>query len=627
MSKKTRKRLAVDVAELLTNRQPLAVRTRLQEGDALRDLGLTTYRGMEIAGTSILLRHLFSAARMITSGEPAERLRGVRGGEARLIRSEGGFILAVQQGERVVNARVRFLAMVSVDRSERLEAFDATVKRLGPTSDFSAMRAIVEERPLSDEEMEIILDETSHGVEGIQSQLRDKLRSGRATLKDLAPGSLEYYEKFCGPAPENVSPDEYLAAILPAYRKELIRRDLRKGLEISLLGSLRSDLCPGPWVGEIDDHLLWVSLVDCLPDLDPISLLASLDLALYRLNDERFRAFADDAVRALVKDEFLRPYGGDAYKMIPLLARFVLNQINLMDGGALRPPFWKRMCAWMQATLVTRLIPAVDVDSFSAALLESMEVAGEQANALDLHREPMLEAGSTAELALRREVVGRLVVFPDRHPSGAEAIPGVQEIEGACVRLQKKALPWSWLLPGPLEGHRRPQEILPQELMPKLRELPGDLLIGNLANLSQLLSLGEEMKELLRSTVPRELTDPDLQRRLAKLLYIAMIAAAEREASLAQMVAEGILRLAPELEEGQMIAAAVEAVLRAAAAFEDEATWAEWLERQFLALAGRIPPGGPAKTLWSHIRELEKVTRLELGIFRRAEGAALAAAV
>jgi hypothetical protein len=608
----------------------LAIRNRLQDGDALKDLGLTTYRGMEIAGTSILLRHLFSAARKITSGEPADRLRGVRGGEARLTRSDGGFILAVQQGERVVNARVRFLAMVSVDRSERLEAFDATVKRLGPTSDFSAMRAVVEERPFSDEEMETILDETSHGVEGVQSQLRDKLRSGRATLKDLVPGSLEYYEKFCGPAPGNVSPEEYVDSILPAYRKELLRRDLRKGLEICLLGSLRSDLCPGPWVGEIDDHLLWVSLVDCLPDLDPISLLASLDLALYRLNDERFRAFADDAVRALVKDEFLRPYGGDAYRMIPLLARFVLNQINVLDGGALRPPFWKRMCAWMQATLVARLIPAVDVDSFSAALLESMEVAGEHANTLDLRREPMLEAGSTAASALRREIVGRLVLLPGHHPAGAEAIPGAHEIEQACARLQEKALPWSWLLPGPLEGHRRPGEdgkFLPEELMPKLRELPGDRLIGNLANLSQLLSLGEEMKELLRSTAPRELMDQDLQQRLVKLLYIAMIAAAERDASLAQMVAEGILRLAPELEEEQMIAAAVEAVLRAAAAFEDEATWSEWLERQFLALAGRIPPGVPARMLWYHIRQLEKVTRLELGIFRRAEGAASAAAV
>ena len=623
-----KEQLASNVAELLLNRQPPSIRRRLQKGNALEGLGIMTYQGMTIAGTSILLRHLLAAARRILSGESEQQLWGVTGGEAHVTRSEGAFVISVQQGEQLFYTPMSFLDLISPDQSERLGAFEEAIRQLGSTSNISTIRTIVTERPLTDEEMEAIADELSHGVAGIQSRLRDKIRSERKSL-DLVPDSLEYFENFCGPDPGHFSPDEYLTSILPAYRKELLRRDLQSGLEICLLGALRDDLYPGPWLDGIDNDLLWKSLIDCQPRRDPISLLAALDLALLRQEDERFRMFAKDVFRDLVAEHFILSNEIDSYRLIPILAKFVLNQINLMDGGTLRPPFWKRMCAWMQATFIARTFVPADFDTFSVSVAEHLEVAGAHANTLDLRREPMMEAGSMESLALRRKIVGGLTLLPMRHPDVSESILEAQEIEQASIQLQQQAPPLSWQLPGPLEGYRRPQEAgktLPAELEAKLSELSDELLFANLANISQHVGLSEKAKELLRAATSREKRETALEQRLENLLRLATITAAERDTSMAQTAAESVWRLAPKLEDERMVWAAVEILLRSSAAFEDEATWAEWIERQFLALSSRIQAGRPSLILWHHLKALKKVTRLELGMFRRAEGTASAAA-
>ena len=55
------------------------------------------------------------------------------------------------------------------------------------------------------------------------------------------------------------------------------------------------------------------------------------------------------------------------YRLLHLLAEFVLNRINLVEGGAKYPGYWKRMSAWMQAGLVARTLisssSSIDIDN------------------------------------------------------------------------------------------------------------------------------------------------------------------------------------------------------------------------------------------------------------------------
>lgn len=634
LTAETTKNLRTDVAELLLKRQPEAIRSRLQESNFLEGLGIRTYSGISIGDSSALLRHLLKAAKEISPDQPERKLSLVGGEEALLTETDGGLALSVQKGDQRFQSSLDFLGLASEDRSERRRVAERVGEQLGPTSDVAKLRAIAEERPLSEKEMESLVVELSQGVAGFQSRLHTRMQREQLTLGDLVPDSLAYYEGFCGPDPGDLPPEEYLSGRLPAYRKELLQRDLRGGLHICLLGAFRDDLCPGSWLESVDDESLWTALVECQPALDPISLFAALDLALYRFSDDRFRSFAEDAVRQLAGDHFLRPDDVDAYDLIPLLARFFLNRIQLMEGGALRSPFWKRMCAWMQASFVARLLAEADIelDAFSRAVRVNYMPAGELASTLDLRKEPMLEAGSMSPMALRREVVGRLIHLGSRSEARNTPMPRFEEVEQAWERLAKVPPPLSWGLPGPLEGHRQPHlegKLLSEDLKAQLRELSGGDFIANLGNLSQHFGLDEETKQLLRDAILRETSTNeagDLKRQLVLLLHLGAIAAAERDSTLAMVGAEGVLRLAPGLQDENMVWAAVETLLRSAAAFEDETSCAGWLERQFFEFASRLPAGKPSATLWRYIQELKKVTRLELGIFRRAEGAASAAA-
>ena len=67
-------------------------------------------------------------------------------------------------------------------------------------------------------------------------------------------------------------------------------------MEICLVGALRDGLCPASWIGSIDNDQLWAYLDAFQPELDPLSLLAALDLSLYRQEDERFKALSERAV-------------------------------------------------------------------------------------------------------------------------------------------------------------------------------------------------------------------------------------------------------------------------------------------------------------------------------------------
>ena len=149
--------------------------------------------------------------------------------------------------------------------------------------------------------------------------------------------------------------EEYFRTVLPQYRTNLIRRDLVRGFDICLQGALRDDLMPGAWTEHLTDDELWEALTACNPWRDPFVLLGALDMALGRQHNERYQHFAEEAVQRLVQEAFPRTDSIDIYELMPLFATLVLNRINTLEDGALRPPCWKRMCAWMQAGFLVRV--------------------------------------------------------------------------------------------------------------------------------------------------------------------------------------------------------------------------------------------------------------------------------
>lgn len=546
------------MTQYLLSLHPQSIRKLLLTDKGLREqIGIQYDPRIGIGdGCFVSTAELFAAVRRALARGEAEPLLSLESRQAIVLKSEDSIFVQMAQREGgLVYVQFDELGMLSSNRAERIQALDRCLQRIGPTgSDFSALKDAAAERELSDEEVGGLLETLWDGVSGLQERLEIRLETGEAEVWDLVPDAFDYFELFCGPDPGDLAPEEYLSSVLPEYRKGLLRQSLGRGLEISLLGALRDDLCPGSWLEDVGDDELWKDLEACEPQLEPFSLLGALDIALYRQHDDRFSAFAEEAIIRLTAEQFLDADGFDLYQLLPFLAKFMLNRINLLNDGTLRPPFWKRMCAWMQANKVIRLlIPLeIDFDRLRPQLESSLLLAGRYANALDLRREPMHQAGEQTPLSLQREVVHRLLHLEERHSSAGRVIPSADKIREAADRIvEKSGVPLLWGFPGPLEGHRRPKEagsLLEEEHKEKLLNLPTDHLLANMVNLSQLFHLDEETRSFFREMVlksPPESDGLSPEEHLVRLAHAGLVAAAERDGELAQAIAGAILALAP----------------------------------------------------------------------------------
>lgn len=627
------------IAEYLCNLQPFSVRIRLVRDETFKArFDLTMRTVVTLGGAMRVDQHeLVDAARRALVDQQPQSLTDVDGHEM-LVKVEQGLIFLESPTKRT-KRRLESLMILSPNKDDRTRALSAVLEHLGPTApDFSALLNEAKERELTDAEVDTLLAENAMGVTALQARATAALNRNQATLENLVPDSLAYFERFCGPDPKGVEPEEYLRTVLPAYRKGLIRRDLVRGLDICLQGALRDDLMPGAWIEDLHDDQIWNALETCHPWRDPFALLGAFDIALSRQHDERYRTFADRAIAKLAGEEFLRHDGIDTYELLPLVAKVVINRINMLEGGALRPPFWKRMCAWMQAGFLLRLTHrfALDLEGLREWGWRNQSAAGMYAEMLDLRLEPMYRASDMSRAAFREEIVGRLTNVRKRHEDAGRTIPGSKKIDEAVSQLADQGSPLGWALPGPLEGHRLPAEIgvhkLPEEVVKKAEEeLVNDSalpLLSNLAYLSQLCDLGSVVLARMREAIGRIALDSEaagLDERFGRLSDASVVACVQRDTDLAHVIASKVLATAHQASSNRDVVRILQALLIAGAAFREEDEWAHWLEKQLAEAAARLGTGEPSKTFLENIRELKKVLKLTLGIHGRAEALASAA--
>lgn len=635
-------RKAKNLARYLWSQQPPAIRQWLA-GNAsfVGRFGLFFKPAITIGNIGpIDQSKLIFAARRALAERREQKILDIQGREILIAADHGGVILKLMQaGNVAIQASHSMFSILSPNREERLRALDGQFARFGPAApDFSEMRRAAEDRELDDRECAMLFAEALGGVVALQVRAENAIRSDDVKLEDVVPESFAYFESLCGPDPGDTEPEEYIGRVLPEYRRDLLRRDFVRGLDICLLGSLRDDLTPAQWTLHVSDDQLWDALTACEPRRDPFSLLGALDIALSRQHDERYRAFADDAVAKLVQDTFQRPDGIDTYELLPLFAQLVLDQLNMRENGTLRVPYWKRMCAWMQAAVLLRLTLSIQLNSEGLRnWVQGLRTpAVVHAALLDLRREPMYRAGELSAGALRCEVVGRLMLLRSRHQAAGRIMPRSEEIDAAVHRLADGGQPLGWLLPGPLEGHRRPagrQELMFPEAEVKkavdqLTTDPTGPVWSMLAYFSQCFDLGEELLGHARKiSAHMNLGGQGVNREqyLSRLTDGCLVAAAQRDVELSRSIVAAVVANAQEIRSAHEAWQVLQILLVASTAFEAQDIWAAWLEEQLAEVAVRLPIGEALKTFLQYLREVEKVLPVTLGIHSRAESILLAA--
>ena len=608
---------------------PLALRNEVARIDPAfaSDCGLhySSVIGLGGEGGEVQLaeNELIAAASAVLEGSASVQVIDLSGVQTTVERVAGGETLCVKWTGHIMPMPA--LGLLCQDSTVRQQTLKDILNSLGPTARLpSSLVEQVAVRSLSPDEMSLVFNELSSGVAPLQGRLAQKVAHGKSpTFDEVAPPTLEYWERFCGPRPESLGVEAWLRDRLIPYRRELLGRDLAGGLSICCSGALRDDLSPGAWLIGFDDDAVWGALQMVEAHRNPIALLGALDVALYRVRQERFREFAADAIATLL-DDSMGVDGCDVYKLFEVLCEFAMNSLNAIEGGASCPGHWRRMCAWMQAGLVTQMLigrgAALDVDALERACVANAAWEGALRRQTDVRDEPLYIGGVMGARNLRREVLGRLWLLKQRHEKAGCEVPMSEEIESALARSDGAPASPRHALPGPCELHLPPQEAMPEELAAKISEmLCGEDYLDALDTLAwwsqwsvvearHLAQIGVGLRDVAGRAGEAKLDDV-----LPQLHLASIVAAAAGSECVADGVAVVVGRLAPRAYRAEDVAQLVTLLLRAAAAHRTVDDWTDWLDKKLTEFARALPaqPSDGLNEFDARLQGLEVVLPIE----------------
>ena len=612
-----------------------------QDAEFARNCGYQTERVLTIGSNmDIVETELFAAAREVFAAKREKFLQDVAGGQLSLCLDAQSETATLRRSDGEKDSHVLpELALFSPTWETRAAALRDVISRLGPTGpDFRQLLDIFQRREPNFQELSAIFEELANGVAAIRVDLVRKINNGlRFSLADVVPQSVGYFERLVGPGPEARDPETYLQEVLIPYRRELLNRDLRLGLDICCLGALRDDLSPGQWVLGHDDDAIWEALLACHAKNNPFSLLGALDTALYRLHDRRFETFAAEAVAQLSDETFGQEINVDLVRLLQICANLVINRISLLEGGSGYPSFWKRMSGWMQGGLMSRAMAesnfSADLEKFEAWATGNTVAAGTYSELIEARREPLVFAGRMTPPALKIEILGRLHILRLRHEGEGRRVPRSDDIDRALGRVEQAGLAFALGFPGPLEGHRRPEVPVPQEVAEALEKIVAESTeparLEPLVRACQFFALGPPELAYARKAIKAvtENTQGDLSSVLMHLGSASLVAAANRDTTLANGIAEVLIEISPRVSENE-VEMIPTILLQAAAAHEAQDAWFKWLEDTLADVASLLPahPNKVLNKLLTHLDEIEKVLPADAWFQGRARTIALAGA-
>ena len=592
-----------------------------EKQELTQKFGFTTQWSVSIGEHfSVMVDDLFAAAKEVLKSNVERNVQDLSGREIQIGYDENYqkvFLKWSEDSSTSHRVEVYPLALLSPISSVRANALKSVIDTLGPAAtDYRYLQDTIECTEIDEEIFSEIFQESTDGVARKQTNLIRKLERGSdIRFIDLVPQSISYYEKFCGPIPLNPDPEDYLQITLASYRMELLHRNLRTGLDICFFGTIRDDLSPGQWVVNVDDDTLWEALVPDDQRNDPFSLLGMLDITIYRQHDERFHKLSEEIINRLLDENTQQPENPAAYEFLELIAESIFNLINFVEDMSKHPSFWKRMCAWMQASLVTRAIVSrtgIDFDSFREWIMGHSVRAGTYSEFLDTRLEPMRLVDRLTPQALRYQVLVRLHTLKLRHESEGRNVPRSEDIGNTLAVLEFGGKTRILKTLGPLEFHKRPTEFVPSEFFESFENSsPSDIKQSTLLPIlkaSQFFALSEtelkHVEEVIESLA--EYASNSDSSTLESLELGGIIAATSRDKVLADRIAEVIIGLYATNAQPVQIPHLIGVFLQTASAYEEYGQWFNWLDK-YLTLFGTRLRRLPREPLQSFIQNLDEI--------------------
>ena len=459
---------------------PLIRDTLLGDRDFRKEYGIEVNSIISFPAFDISfhLSSLYNAVRRVLSGASEKKVINTKGQKWRLknICKEGELPnLSLSRGEK--RFPLSNLAALSPDRDTRLRFLDEAISDVNlPRNASDQWRNILSERALKDDEVDACLSEFRDTPVKKMRSISTDLRTAQISPSFLVPPSRRYFERLVGEYDESTSIRDYATSVGRTLFTQLSAWRPYDGFLFSLLLSSHASL-----TDEINvDQLISEDLVRAYDFLekhgDRISQLGAIEVGLRVLPS---RPEIEQPLIRLIEQIRDDDVDGQASGFELLSALFCLVDGELSRTRLLssEPPFYRRLAALSQATLIHRqaMSLSVDIDQFSKWIDQLSEWAfsnrGEYyyiQSLSDMRLEPRWDPEFIATSPMKANFFGRILIAAKKYEQN---ITGSQIYDLVLTDKAGSLSPFGYILatwlPGPLEGAEYTQNTLP----PKISEV------------------------------------------------------------------------------------------------------------------------------------------------------------
>jgi len=373
------------------------------------------------------------------------------------------------------------LQLLSTNVDTRLSVFALAAQHVNlPAEDVIRWQNALARGPLDDEDFGFLTADLAETPIAVMSSISQEVSRGRASVDALVPCSARYYERLAGICMDDMTLEAYRNEVLVGHVEKLVAWDTAEGLKWALL--LASHVSISNLIGAASIPTeIWETVLEWSAHSgDLVSRVAGLEIGLVKFGGD---APARDALTALV-ESVTTSSGKDMKercKLFSSLVVLVYGRIAEMRIFATKPPFWRKLIAVAQASLIERCIRTAPNEL--NGLHDWANQVGAFASHAQLLGDMRLEPRAIPELFTsqqwEQEIYGRVYGAANCQQTSVTtagwAPKLLDDVDGS---LRRHVDPLRAFLPGPLEGNVNP----PLEISSLQRlELESQLLVRPLS--------------------------------------------------------------------------------------------------------------------------------------------------
>jgi hypothetical protein len=606
------------LAQAVFELAPSLIRMTLLDDSSFRkEYGFSSDATLSFGDSGLTFQRssLFNAIREVFSGESSKEIADTVGQkwELKSDNSVGDLPKLVVSHDDKRFSLPEFFAL-SPDRSTRLLSLENSVSDVNlPSAARDKWQSVLVKRALEDDELDAYYNEFRDTPVGCARSIHGDIVKGESNTDSLIPNSSRYFERLVGRCDGSTSIQDYAKETCRSFFEQLSAWNSYDGFLCGLYLSSHS-----MFTVEINvEHLGDADLIRAYDFLtkhgDRLSQLGAIEVG-FRILPLRpdIEPFLIRLIEQIRDDDVNEPNSG--FKLLSALFVLVDGELSKTRLLIAEPPFYRRLAALSQASLIQRQIAMIGIDNKSFCEW-AINNRGEQfymQTLADMRLEPRWDPEFVEASQIKAEFFGRIMIaakeYEDNIKNSILNDLIFNNKTDSLSALVEYPCPY---LPGPLEG----AEDSPNNLPSEISEVIEKQLVGNevgptsfiaLVNSALVFRIDDEQAELAAKTLKlarHRLPKLESRAQLSAILNgLATVAAITRNLALADELRVLVRTYMHDSEYILPLEEVIKIALVAAASRADLDDWKEFVGDWLTELAFSNLTNDDGERLYSHLQ-------------------------